>query len=138
MGSPLSQPLSAQEWELRRGMSKRLSDFLISHFDDPILFNLYTRYPYHGLYTSPDGYAVRRMYGIADTDEENPCLHMISVMFGMINVVVGGVPLAQVVEVECWTPAQIDRVLCSGIGPEAMAYFLDPLGWMTLVQDMAV
>ena len=137
-----STPQTAAQLALRRRMAVKMSKSMLDMCDDltPEMRAVYDAYPNYKFFTDKKGVVCRRAYGVFTYRGGSPGLHMCTCMLGWINDVVGGVPCDEVVALDEWTPEQIQliKTKCSlNPNPQAEACFLDPLGWMHLLESRA-
>lgn len=85
----------------------------------------YAERPPWKFYTDSAGGAAYRVYGVSDTASGRPVVHVASAHPGCIDLVVGGMSIEDLVEVDEWTPRQESAIGSCG-EPGA---FYDPLGF---------
>ncbi len=94
----------------------------------------YEEYPMWGFYVVNG--LPKRVYGMcvsvdSKTKEKEYLAHTASAMLMFVNLTVGGTPLAKLERVERWTPTQLQRIRLTN----APGYFVDPLGFVLLIEE---
>ena len=134
MGSGFTE-LTPAQFALRLHVAQGLTAAMISDPELPEFARAtYAAAPPWGFYVSiiehPEATVRlrRRVYGALTADDSDALhVHAASARIGWVNLVVGGVPVAQLTRIDAWNAA--DLVWFEHLPPSMRSAFIDPLGF---------
>ena len=98
---------------------------------DKRIVSAYIDYPPFIFYTDEDHKVIRRIYGMAISEDETMFAHAVTAMCIINNDIIGGIELEKCIHVKDWSPSQKSFLSCGLVkGSEC---FTDPFGFIAFL-----